>query len=424
MAKPKKTKSIKKTDIDELAFSISLEQNLNKKNVVKFSDSFKSFVETIRGQNYNIQTVNFKSKIVKFSSVLTSRSFKFKILLLFLAALIMGLMTLFLVKNSGLYSLGISGIFQGIARIAKTSMEKAGSSQVEIDIVYNILFWSLNILINIPLVIFAYKFVSKQFAYLTIMYIVMAQLFGLVFDFIPGIGDIYLFGSTKNSVLEGITDVSLSFWSQSSTVSLLVYCLVNAVLSGLVISLILMVGSSTGGTDIISMYFSKAKNKPVGIMLLMFNNSCLFISTLIGSFGSLAIIDINLITHAADQNNETSSVIQSILSPNFVFSATMAIICGITIDFIFPRSKFVQVKIYTKDVSSLKENLLIVGYKHDMYVNEIKNGLTNEIEYTIETICMYIELTDVIKTIRSVDNDSLITLNKLEDIDGKMNVVK
>ena len=198
----------------------------------------------------------------------------------------------------------------------------------------------------------------------------------------------------------------------------------NAVISGMIISIILMVGSSTGGTDVFSMYFSKTKNKPVGLMLLIFNNTCLFISTLLGSFGALAITDINLITSTIDQNSQVSSVVQSILSPNLIFSAAMAVVSGLTIDFIFPRSKFVQIKIYTKDVNSLKENLIIVGYKHDMYVNEIKNGLTHETEYTLETICMYIELPSVIKTIRTVDQHSLITLNKLQDIDGQMNVLK
>lgn len=418
------TNIIDDSSLEELAFSVPI---VKEKKPSKVSNLFKSFVDTIKGSNLNVETINLKSKLVKFSAVLSTRKFRFKILIIILVSMIIGLLTLLLIKNSGLYSLGINGIFQGIAKFTKTSLYFDGLDNNTIQLIYNILFWGSNIIFNIPLAIFAYKKVSKQFAYLTIIYIIFSQMFGLAFDYIPGLNEIHIFGNTKwnNSFIEPLlVDISFSRWGESNTLSLLIYCVFNGILSGFFTCFILMIGGSTGGTDVFSMYFAKRKSRPVGLLMLIFNNICLFISTMIGTFASLALSDIKIITEYVDPESRASSVIQSILSPNYVFSAIMAVISGLVIDFIFPKSKFIQLKIYTEDANKLKQNLLLVGYSHDMYINEITNAVTDNKIYTIETICMYIELPTILHTIRLVDSNSLITINKLADIDGKMNILK
>ncbi len=225
--------------------------------------------------------------------------------------------------------------------------------------------------------------------------------------------------------------IVFSRWGEAGNVPLLMYGIVYGLLSGLSYSLVLMVGGSTGGADVIGCYYAKQKNKPIGTLLLTINNICLFTSTIIGTLGSLLVIDHSLVTNSgyffskgSSHESATSSVFQAIFSPNWVFSAITAIIGGVTVNYFYPKSKFVQIKVYTSDADSFKSSLQLIGYKHDIYVNNIKDGLEESNFYTIETICMYIELSSVLNAIRAVDKESLITINKLEDIDGNMNVIK
>ncbi len=426
--------------IDDLGFSVPL--NKPTKSKQKGSNIMKSFIDCFHQYQGNIETVNFKSKLVKFNALLSNKKARYKILIVILIAFCMGLATTLLVKNSGLYSLGINGIWQGIARITKTSMLMDGTNSHTAEAVYDAIFWTMVVLSNIPLVIFAYKKISKQFAYLTIMYVFCSQMFGYFLGFAPI--EIHIFGNpntvpnlssivTNPDLQENLKNsIVFSCWGQSGNISLLMYGFVYGLISGISYSLVLMVGGSTGGADVIGCYFAKQKTKPIGTLLLILNNICLFTSTIIGTLGSLLVIDDSLVTHSLyyfandswSAEAGTSSVFQAIFSPNWVFSALTAIIGGVTVDFFYPKSKFVQIKVYTNDAESFKASLQLIGYKHDIYVNKIKDGLEDSSFYTIETICMYIELSSVLNAIRAVDKQSLITINKLQDIDGDMNVIK
>ncbi len=152
--------------IDDLGFSVPLQKPAKPKQ--KGSNIMKSFIDCFHQYQGNIEVVNFKSKLVKFNSLISNRKARYKILIVVLIAFLMGLFTTLFVKNSGLYSLGINGIWQGIARISKTSMLMDGSSFNTAESVYDAIFWTMVVVTNIPLVIFAYKKISKQFAYLTL----------------------------------------------------------------------------------------------------------------------------------------------------------------------------------------------------------------------------------------------------------------
>jgi uncharacterized membrane-anchored protein YitT (DUF2179 family) len=88
----------------------------------------------------------------------------------------MGTAAQFLIKNTGLYNSGLSGIVQGIARISDTFMIKNNVDTQTATLIFNLLFWVLYILINIPLFIFAYKKIGKTFANLTMVFVIVNSL--------------------------------------------------------------------------------------------------------------------------------------------------------------------------------------------------------------------------------------------------------
>jgi uncharacterized membrane-anchored protein YitT (DUF2179 family) len=111
-----------------------------------------------------------------------------KYFVIVILGILMSLAGNFFVKATGLYTGGTSACFQGLARLVYTIILKgyggydtANSAQKEMaTIVYNILFWFVYVLFNIPLTIFAYKKLNKRFASLTIVYLVIGQGMGFI----------------------------------------------------------------------------------------------------------------------------------------------------------------------------------------------------------------------------------------------------
>ncbi|MGL4951488.1 MAG: YitT family protein [Mycoplasma sp.] len=385
-------------------------------------DKLKTYIQNkaFLDRNKNFEIVNFKSNIVKFSFLFMKKGFRKQLALLIMLALTMSVASVFLVQNTGLYSAGIGGVFQGIARIAETIMIKSNVDHNTVVGVYNSIFWGTYFLANIPLLIFSYKKISKQFAYMTIVYILFNQLFGFALSFIPGIRDIHIFGPAYIQDGEfSAFNIAITSWSHGNDAfSLFIYSLVSGLLTGLQFAIIYIIGGSSGGTDIITFYYAKKKNKSVGSIFAVINIFCIFIAVMLGSLTSIMIIDKDLVT--VDPN----TFLQYFFSPNLLFSILMTVIVSLEVNYLFPKLNFTQIKIYTSNAKVLYQKLINVGYKHDVFINELKNTMTDETTFTLETICMYIELPTILSTIRSVDKNSMISINRLSDIDGDMYIIK
>jgi uncharacterized membrane-anchored protein YitT (DUF2179 family) len=88
----------------------------------------------------------------------------------------MGTVVQFLIKNTGLYNAGLNAIVQGIARITNTLMLSNDSTKDIAPVVFNILFWGLYIVANVPLFIFAHRKIGKTFANLTMVFVIVNSL--------------------------------------------------------------------------------------------------------------------------------------------------------------------------------------------------------------------------------------------------------
>ncbi len=407
--------------IDNFSLSdVALENTNNKKG--RFIDKFITYLNNINIESQNNYSISYiKSGFVKFSRYFIKRNSKRRYLLAMLLGILVSLVTVFLIQNSGLYSSGISGIFQGVARIVQAALIKGSTPSDVVNIVYNILFWGLYLVANIPLIIFAYYKISKEFTYLTIIYVVSNQVFGIIFNQIPNIDQIMVFGTSTS---HGLLAIKLTDWNTFEPFILLIYAIVAGLIFSFPYTLVYIFNGSTGGSDIVSIYYAKKKNKKIGTILIIINSFCIFISTLLGSFSAQTIIDFNDITNNATGPLAISNVVQAILSPNLLFSVLMTIITGTLVNFYFPRNKFVHIKVFSANVTSLKEKLIELGYKHSIYFSNCIDAVPNKSISTLETVCMYIELPLLISHIRLVDKDSLITIKRLTDIDGEMIIYK
>ncbi len=360
---------------------------------------------------------------------------KWKIYLVVVAcSFISAIVITFLIKNSGLYTFGLSAALQGVSKIIYTSMNQAGIDSSISDLVYNILYWGLYCVVNIPLLVFAYFKISKDFAKMTSAYLLISTITGVVIGLIPGVSDVFIFGDTSLSVsgisdpLSGLIDnnvLIIPFWAPDGLLGkdwvfnsdnyikiffLFVYSSLYAIFTGFLYALIYTVGCSTAGMDIVSVYFATKKQINVTKLVLLFNLMCVFCGTLIGSYGSACIID------------KSFTSFQFILSANFVFTLYAMTVSSLIFNKMFPKSKQCEVRIISEKVSEINDYLTSIKYTQRTSLYEITGGYTKEKKVVLSTICMRIEAGLLIRHISTIDPNAIIIVSDVISFDGRMNI--
>jgi uncharacterized membrane-anchored protein YitT (DUF2179 family) len=225
---------------------------------------------------------------------------------------VMAFVILFLLKNTGVYNSGLSGLLQGVSRFVYVLVRKTSGNQKAADNVFNVLFWGLYLLANIPLIIFAWFKIGKTFTKLTLVFLVVNTLIGLGISFIPGINHVFIFGNTipygtgsESNIFGAYNVYNLPFYFNDKTgghffntqydsvksLELLLYGVVYGIVSAVCYAMLYIVGGCSGGLDYVSIYYATKKQKSLGGMLTTINGFALLGGFLIGSYLSGGYID-------------------------------------------------------------------------------------------------------------------------------------
>ncbi len=391
-------------------------------------------------QNSDGETVRFHSTIVKFSQLYKTQNKWIRYLLAVSMGIVAGIFALFFIQNTGLYQPGLGGALQGVARLVQTEMLESGSAAGISETVYNVLFWGLYLIANIPLCIFAYYKINKQFAYLTILFIIGAQVTGFLLSMIPNIDEQVMLGQCDLSLFKGTwnenngmpkpewnyieqhydvlirNNIQMLDWGNPAQAAMVpqmfLYVVMGAIGFALPVSLLYIVGGSSGGADIVSFYYAKKKNKPVGNILTYLNVVTLIIGILLGSFIPAGMI------------NGKYFAANYLFSPNMMCSLLLSALMGIIFNFYFPKHKTVKVQIYSTKVMEIRDNLMALKYNHALTINNSIGGYSLKENKNFYTICMFVELPELIYAIRKIDKDCLIVTTRVIGLDGFMAVRK
>ena len=295
-----------------------------------------------------------------------------------------------------------------------------GKPENIINLTYNILFWCLYFLINIPLIIFAYFRISKSFSLLTVVYITFSQLVGFGLGFINNGQGIFIFTNMSNINFESslfVEGVQLLPWNSpnSLVIGLFIYGIVYAIISGTSYSILYILGSSTGGTDIFGFYYSKIKNKSIGTLLIYFNSISLSIGVILGSFVCWLLM-------AENNQKSVNNILEAFFSPNLIASLLVTGLSGLIYNYFFPRNKIIKVQLYSEKAEDVALSLI---EKHWTYKMAISNNKSNNLygssnSKTLETICSYIDLPILMSNIREIDPIGLITIFSIFGVDGEL----
>jgi len=265
--------------------------------------------------------------------------------------------------------------------------------------------------LNIPLIIFAYLKIGKHFALLSITYLSVVNIAGFSIGFIPNINNIFIFGNTNPENLDLVKNnvVILDWGSQEDlikTISLTFYIILYAPITGFVLSLLYILGGSTGGADPISIYYSVAKQKSLGNIIIIVNISGLFIANLIGSYLPGGLVDNNF-------------GFTRFFSPNMILSIIYVLSSGFLINKWFPKNKPISVSIYTKKLIKVEQILKKINYKYSILqqINSLEKN-----SHKIEIICTYGQFLKLFNSLRSADPLGLIYTDIIHDLDGKIRI--
>ncbi|EDU06031.1 YitT family protein [Ureaplasma urealyticum] len=445
-------------------------------------------------QSVQIEKIRYKAGLLKFAALYSTKKIFLRYLIIVIFSLLASLLVLLLVHNTGIYSAGIMGTSQGIARILQSIMISNHSSPKEAKLAYDIMFWLFAIFVNIPLLVFSYKKIGKHFTLMTLTYIVTVQVFGFALSQIPNVEKIMIFGDNRlsyppinsfftNSILDEkiaqnieanvlsyanisnleirnefinyvqanpnatigdlfhlnqttayrqalyefakplyvfhdliVNKVQILSWvdpDQASKIpSILIYAVIYPIFDGIFLSIIYIAGGSSGGTDIISFWYSKKYGKPTGSILTYFNVATLIIGIVLGSFAPAGMI------------NPRYWDAQYFFSPNMVASILASIVLGIVFNIYFPKHKSLKIQVYSKNTSAIIENLRANDFNNSITLNSLSDSLSLRTNYSLEIISPYIELPSLIHLVRDIDKDCLIVIYPIIDIDGEMVVRK
>lgn len=416
----------------------------SKDKLAKFSKSLNEITVT---------RTKLRTSLLIFVGLYGPKKMWIRIALIAVISVIQGAISLFFIRNSGLYNLGVSSITQGLARTLFVFLP----AHLPKTLIFDLTFWILYIVINIPLIIFAYFKVGKRFSILTTVYVVMANVVGFLIGLIPGVQNIGLFtiNTTENSTIiyevtrfkdsnpqiynlfftpDGkFTDLAQKIayipliWENNSEVnkiiSLFLYASIAGALSSLVYTVLFVIGASTGGMDFISQYVAKTKRRSIASIIFYTNIITLLVSVTIGSYvpASVVLNEIPqeiMIPNSNIHFKDLSWNVSLLFSPNFIGSIVSAIVVSAFLDALFPRYKMAKVEIYSADCEKIRQTLLSDHHSHTMSISKITGGFKRTEREMITTTTLFVEIPRIIRLIRSVDKDCFITISQIKGIDG------
>ncbi len=358
----------------------------------------------------NFEKKFFKSSTLRLSKIYSITSQRQKYLMVILIGMIIGFLTLIFLKNTGLYSMGVTALTQGLSRIITSAMVLNNVNKEVVNIVSEFTFWFFILFVNAPLLFFAKKYIGNQFTFLTLAYLLTSAIFPFSISFIPGIQDILLFGNIKSDVFTNLQNITLLTWDKldsGKVISLFFYSLAFPFTSVMLYTIVYALGGSTGGSDIVSIYYLKIKLKSLGKILIIINFFCVIIGSFIGSYLSIGLLE-------KDWNY------QNFFSPNLVCSIINFSIFGFLLQILYPRFRMSSIKVFGQNIEKINEHLDSIDCIHSRTISKAMGSYSKKEQYILEMYITIIELGPIIKEIRKIDENAFIVINKNIEIDGNL----
>lgn len=270
---------------------------------------------------------------------------------------------------------GASGVSQIIEKLAEIFGVPVNESIGNSSIGY-IIQSAFYVIVNIPLVILAYRKIGKKFAIFSIINI------GLYFVF-------------ANLIPDSICDI---YYQNSYGVELQMFgrAVFSGVLTGVTASLAIMHGHSAGGIDIISVYFTdKNSNVSIGKVSLIVN-TCIVIAYALLTF--IQAGDLSFLTMA-------------------LYSFVYFFVSSNVTDKLVVRNKKESLQIITSN--NQMPDMLISYFPHSATIVQGKGAYSKQEKLVIYIVLSTKEVKKCISLVKEFDQNAFIVSTKVNSLNGR-----
>jgi len=226
-------------------------------------------------------------------------------------------------------------------------------------------------ILNIPIFLLAFTKIGKRFAIFSFINVMLTSLF---IEIIP----------VELTQLVSIAD------------DLLARAIIAGFLQGIASSLAYLMDISSGGLDVITVYFANVKSTSVGKYAIAFNGFIYLI------FTTLYLLN----------TESTTGALNAIIFSIIYSFTTSKVVDGINI-----RNKKTQLQIITSRVDLPK--LVMEKFFHGCTVVQAKGGFTNAPKFIIYMVVSSREAPAVIRHIRHIDPESFVDESTSHQVYGK-----
>ncbi len=229
----------------------------------------------------------------------------------------------------------------------------------------------LYFIFNIPIFILAYTKIGKRFAIFSFINVITTSLF---IEMIP------------------------HEWTQLVTISsdLLSRAIIAGFIQGLASSLAYLMDISSGGMDVITVYFANVKSTSVGKYAFAINGVIYLAFTILYLLNT----------------ESTTGALNAV-----IFSVIYSFTTSKVVDAINIRNKKTQLQIITSKTDLPK--ILMEKFYHGCTVVQAKGGYTNAVKYIVYMVVSSSEVASVVRHIRLVDPESFIDESPSHQVYGK-----
>lgn len=257
--------------------------------------------------------------------------------------------------------------------------------------VFSILF----VVVNIPLIILAFKGVGKRFAIFTIVNVVLVFLFSNLIQNSSFFEEIAIYIYVKGGILART--------------------LIAGLCTGLSSAIAFKYETSTGGFDIVSYYVSIKRGGPAGSIGAIINGFVVCAYYLMKGFQgeSIPLHD----TIVVNEQSITQIGPWSGAVIGAIFSVGYLIMTMIMVDLINVRNKKVQIQIITENNDLPK--YLLASVPHGATIVKGKGAYSGNDRLIVYLVVSTTELKDVIKFIREIDPKSFVNVTSLQQVYGR-----
>lgn len=240
--------------------------------------------------------------------------------------------------------------------------------------------------LNLPLILFFWKKIKKDFILKTSFFLLIQA----------ATGSLFVFDSVSDSLTNLIVDpdqVLTLIWP------IFILAAIGGLFIGSTTAIAWKFGGSSGGSDIITYYFSTKKKVSVGLMAFIVSMSFVAVSFII------TII----------VKEELRSNAFSILMATIGYVA----IGSLMVNILYPKYAKVLVEVHSKDTKKISDYLRRTKYIHSWQVRDVTSGFSGEKKHVITTVMLLLEFKEFKNNVIAIDPDAWLSTNKVRNLHGK-----